>query len=222
MSCENRRSHTQAAYHHERRRRTDGRNGRDDLAELQLVQDGGLASGIQADHQNAHLLVAHEALPQLAERGAHGRACVVVPRPVVVVVNLLPRASRFAGFQNPSDCATCKSQPGHVKQPPPTWRPQCPEKNRWIPEDPPPRLCFSPVQPPIDDKRYKTVGTYDVHSSGLARILIAYACAGRRRLQAIAEILTQAMSSSSTESRLRRNAVGQSTRNTYGRTYRRR
>lgn len=36
-------------------KRTDGRDGGDDLAELELVQNSGLAGGIEADHENAHL-----------------------------------------------------------------------------------------------------------------------------------------------------------------------
>ena len=49
-------------------------NGRDrghDLAELELVQDGGLAGGVEADHQDAHVLLAEELAEDLAEREAH-------------------------------------------------------------------------------------------------------------------------------------------------------
>ena len=33
-----------------------GRDGRDDLAELELVEDGGLTSGIETNHEDPHLL----------------------------------------------------------------------------------------------------------------------------------------------------------------------
>mmetsp|Transcript_123679 Transcript_123679/g.346365 ORF Transcript_123679/g.346365 Transcript_123679/m.346365 type:complete len:267 (+) Transcript_123679:81-881(+) len=52
----------------------DGRDGRHDLAELELVQDRGLARCIEADHEDAHLLLTHEALPDLREGEAHGAA----------------------------------------------------------------------------------------------------------------------------------------------------
>lgn len=35
---------------------SDGWDGRHGLIELELVQDGGLARGIEAQHQNAHFL----------------------------------------------------------------------------------------------------------------------------------------------------------------------
>ena len=41
---------------------TDGRDSRDDLAELELVQDGGLTGSIETDHEDAHLLLAEEVL----------------------------------------------------------------------------------------------------------------------------------------------------------------
>mmetsp|Transcript_104587 Transcript_104587/g.253871 ORF Transcript_104587/g.253871 Transcript_104587/m.253871 type:complete len:230 (+) Transcript_104587:108-797(+) len=41
----------------------DRGDGGDHLTQLQLVQDGGLASGIQTDHQDAHLLLAEHAVP---------------------------------------------------------------------------------------------------------------------------------------------------------------
>jgi len=44
----------------------DGGNGGDDLAQLELVQHGGLAGGVQADHQDAHLLLAEQRVEQLA------------------------------------------------------------------------------------------------------------------------------------------------------------
>lgn len=36
---------------------TDGGNGGNDLAKLQLIEDGGLSCSIQAHHQDAHLLL---------------------------------------------------------------------------------------------------------------------------------------------------------------------
>ena len=77
--------------------RTNGRDGGHNLAKLELVQDGGLAGGIETDHENAHLLLdrhhqlsrcdasntvgrcsfppyllAEHARPDLSERRAHG------------------------------------------------------------------------------------------------------------------------------------------------------
>jgi hypothetical protein len=51
---------------------TNGRDGGDDFAQLQLVQDGSLSSRIQADHQDTHLLLAPEAIEQLRECETHG------------------------------------------------------------------------------------------------------------------------------------------------------
>ena len=45
----------------------DGWNGCDDLSELELVEDGGLTGGIETDHEDAHLLLADEARPDLRE-----------------------------------------------------------------------------------------------------------------------------------------------------------
>ena len=50
---------------------TDCRDGGNDLAELELVEDGGLASSVQADHQNTHLLLAPEAIEELRECETH-------------------------------------------------------------------------------------------------------------------------------------------------------
>jgi len=43
----------------------DGRDGRNDFAKLQLVQDGGLTSGIETHHQDTHLLLAKETREKL-------------------------------------------------------------------------------------------------------------------------------------------------------------
>jgi len=40
--------------------KADGRDSGDNFAELELVEDGGLASSVKTDHQNAHLLLLHE------------------------------------------------------------------------------------------------------------------------------------------------------------------
>ena len=50
---------------------TDSGNGSDDLTELELVEDSGLTSGIEADHEDAHLLLADEARPDLREHRTH-------------------------------------------------------------------------------------------------------------------------------------------------------
>jgi hypothetical protein len=55
----------------------DGWDGRHDLAELQLVEDGRLTSGIEADHEDAHLLLSeqrgkpasHDGVSDGSERG---------------------------------------------------------------------------------------------------------------------------------------------------------
>lgn len=52
-------------------RRTDGRNGGDDLAELQLVQNRGFTGGIETDHQNSHLLLPPQPVEQLADAETH-------------------------------------------------------------------------------------------------------------------------------------------------------
>lgn len=68
--------------------RTDGWDGSYNLAQLQLVKDGRFTSGVQADHQDTHLLLAPEAIEELRERKTHlgdvrrggcevGRDCLV-------------------------------------------------------------------------------------------------------------------------------------------------
>nr|CAB3474593.1 unnamed protein product [Digitaria exilis] len=54
---------------------TDGGDGGDDLAELELVEDGGLTSGIKTDHEDPHLLLGEEAAEQLPEREPHLFLC---------------------------------------------------------------------------------------------------------------------------------------------------
>ena len=53
---------------------TDGGDGGDDLAELELVEDGGLTSCIETDHEDPHLLLGEEATEQLREREPHLRS----------------------------------------------------------------------------------------------------------------------------------------------------
>lgn len=50
---------------------TDGGDGCDDFAELQLVEDGGLSGGVQTNHQDSHLLLAPEPVEQLRECETH-------------------------------------------------------------------------------------------------------------------------------------------------------
>ena len=54
---------------------TDGGDGSDDLAELELVEDGGLTGGIKPDHEDPHLLLGEEAAEQLPEREPHLFLC---------------------------------------------------------------------------------------------------------------------------------------------------
>lgn len=53
------------------RRHTNGRDGRDDFTELQLVEDSGLSCSVQTNHQNSHLLLPPEPVEQLGERQTH-------------------------------------------------------------------------------------------------------------------------------------------------------
>ncbi|EEQ37837.1 ADP-ribosylation factor 1 [Clavispora lusitaniae ATCC 42720] len=53
---------------------TNSRNGGHNLTKLQLVQDGGLTSGVQADHQDSHFLVTKKVGKQLGERQTHSVA----------------------------------------------------------------------------------------------------------------------------------------------------
>lgn len=50
---------------------TDSGDGGDDLSELELVEDGGLAGSIEPNHQNPHLLLGEEAAEELREREPH-------------------------------------------------------------------------------------------------------------------------------------------------------
>jgi hypothetical protein len=59
---------------------TDGGDGGDDLPELELVEDGGLTSGVETDHENPHLLLGEEAAEQLAEREPHLSSCSINKR----------------------------------------------------------------------------------------------------------------------------------------------
>jgi len=51
--------------------RTDGGDSRDNLTQLQFVQNCRLSSGVEPNHQNAHLLLPPEAVEQLRERETH-------------------------------------------------------------------------------------------------------------------------------------------------------
>jgi len=50
----------------------DGGNRRDDLSELQLVQDGSLSGGVESHHENSHLLLAKEPRKHAGYRQTHG------------------------------------------------------------------------------------------------------------------------------------------------------
>ncbi len=51
--------------------RTDGGNGGDDLSKFELVKDRGLSGCIKSYHQDAHLLLGKEAVPNLCESQTH-------------------------------------------------------------------------------------------------------------------------------------------------------
>jgi hypothetical protein len=55
---------------------TDGGDGGDDLAELELVEDGGFTGGVEANHEDPHLLLGEEPAEELPEREPH-----LPPRP---------------------------------------------------------------------------------------------------------------------------------------------
>ena len=50
---------------------TDGGDGGDDLAELELVEDGGLSGGVEPHHEDPHLLLSEQPAEQLGEREPH-------------------------------------------------------------------------------------------------------------------------------------------------------
>ena len=50
---------------------TDGGDGGDDLAELELVEDGGFTGGGEADHEDPHLFLGEEPAEELPEREPH-------------------------------------------------------------------------------------------------------------------------------------------------------
>lgn len=52
---------------------TDGGNSSDDLAQFQLVENGGLPCGVQTHHENSHLFLAKEGLEKTLKR-THGRS----------------------------------------------------------------------------------------------------------------------------------------------------
>jgi len=49
-------------------------DGVDDLAELHLVEDGGLARGVETNHQDSHFLGADHAVPELSEQRSKSEA----------------------------------------------------------------------------------------------------------------------------------------------------
>lgn len=54
----------------------DGGNGGDVLAELELVEDGGLAGGVEAEHEEAHFLGSEDLAHDFGELATHGYGCV--------------------------------------------------------------------------------------------------------------------------------------------------
>ena len=50
---------------------TNSRNRVDDLAELELVKNCGLASSVETDHQDSHLACSNHSLPDLAKETSH-------------------------------------------------------------------------------------------------------------------------------------------------------
>jgi hypothetical protein len=50
---------------------TDGGNGGDDLAELKLVEDGGLSGGIETNHEDSHLLLSPKPVEQFRKCHTH-------------------------------------------------------------------------------------------------------------------------------------------------------
>ena len=59
---------------------TDGRNGCNDLSQLQLVKDCCFTSSIQPDHENPHLFLAEEAFEEGGEHVTHGEALKFLTR----------------------------------------------------------------------------------------------------------------------------------------------
>lgn len=49
----------------------DGRNGGDVLAELELVENGGLAGGVETEHEQSHFLGSEDLAHHLGELGTH-------------------------------------------------------------------------------------------------------------------------------------------------------
>lgn len=50
----------------------DGGDGGDVLAELELVEDGGLAGGVEAEHEEAHFLGSEDLAHDFGELATHG------------------------------------------------------------------------------------------------------------------------------------------------------
>jgi hypothetical protein len=50
---------------------TDGGDGGDDLAELELVEDGSFIDSVETDHEDLHLLLDEQPAEELPEREPH-------------------------------------------------------------------------------------------------------------------------------------------------------
>lgn len=51
---------------------TDGRDGGDDLSQLELVEDGGFTSCVESHHEDAHLFLGEEPCEDPADGEPHG------------------------------------------------------------------------------------------------------------------------------------------------------
>ena len=56
----------------------DGGDGRNDLTELQLVEDGGLTGGVEPDHEDSHVLLPEELAEQLSKASTHCCLCCFI------------------------------------------------------------------------------------------------------------------------------------------------
>lgn len=58
---------------------TNGRNGCDDLAKLELVEDGSLTSSIKTNHQNSHFFLGEKPTEKLRECQPHFSFWLLIP-----------------------------------------------------------------------------------------------------------------------------------------------
>lgn len=67
----------------------NGRDGGDDLVELQLVQDGGLPGGVQPKHADAGRRRAEQAVDEVGEEDSHNGAEAFLLLPIVACLQSL-------------------------------------------------------------------------------------------------------------------------------------